>query len=69
MKRLILPKYRLEDYAIWKACERFHILPPNVTNSWDNCNIDAKAMLIAYNQVRDTEDAEDTKKFFKGLFG
>lgn len=34
------------------------IRPPDVPSSWDECNVWAQAMLIAYSQIRDYEDQE-----------
>jgi len=55
---MILPPFRTEDYAIWSCCERFQILPPGCARAWDDCDVWARARLIAFNQVRSLEDAE-----------
>lgn len=47
------------EYAIFKACERFQILPPDIKPSWDDNDVWAQARIIAYNQVRDLEDSEE----------
>lgn len=57
MKR-VLPKFRTEIYAIWRACERLSIRPPDILSDWDSCNPWAQAMLIAYSQIRDYEEQE-----------
>jgi len=54
----MLPKYRTEDYAIWNACERFDILPPNCKRSWNDCDVWCQSSLIGYNQIRCIEEAE-----------
>jgi hypothetical protein len=44
---------------IWRACERFHITPPEIGKSWDELDPDAKSMLVAYDQVRQHEEAQE----------
>jgi len=51
-----MPKYRTERYSIWRACERFGILPPDIKNEWDNNNVECQAILIAYDQIRQNEE-------------
>jgi len=58
---VILPPSRTEKYAIWKACERMNIRPPDIESCWDDNNIWCQAQLIAWNQIRDMEDAEILK--------
>lgn len=53
------------DYAIWRACERIGIRPPDVKESWDDCNIIAQSMLIAYSQLRDYEEDEEKVQMMK----
>lgn len=53
-----LPKWRTEKYAIWLACERFRILPPDVKASWDENNVFNQAELIAWSQIREIEEGE-----------
>lgn len=44
---------------MWKACERFGILPPDMkSNKWDDLNVIDQAMLISYNQIREVEEWE-----------
>lgn len=57
----MLPPSRTEQYAIWKACERMNIKPPEIKSKWDDNNIWGQAQLIAYNQIRDMEDMEILK--------
>ena len=63
-RRIILPKGRSEDYAIWRACERHGIKPPNVEVTWTDCDVNAKAELIAYNQIRELEENESLSNIF-----
>jgi len=49
------------DYAIWRACERFHILPPGITKDFDNMASWYQALLISYNQVREYEEIQQLK--------
>lgn len=53
-----MPKWRTEKYAIWYACERFHLLPPNVQPGWDDNNVLIQAELLAYSQIRMNEEGE-----------
>ena len=46
-------------YAIWRACERFKIRPPNVEyDEWDKLDVISQANLIAYDQLREIETAK-----------
>jgi len=38
--------------------------PPDVKDSWDDCNVQAQALLIAYNQIREIEENEALGKIF-----
>lgn len=60
-----LPQFRTEKYAIWYACERFGVRPPEVAESWDDNNQDAQANLIGYNQIRCYEEAEERHLLLK----
>jgi hypothetical protein len=44
---------------IWRACERFSILPPEIKNSWDDMDAWSHSLLMAYDQVRQYEEAEE----------
>lgn len=46
------------DYAIWRSCERFGILPPGVESKWDNNDWWSQSCIIAYDQVRQHEEIE-----------
>lgn len=51
-----MQRYRTEKYCIWRACERFGILPPGLKNrQFDKLDIISKRNLIAYDQVRSLE--------------
>lgn len=54
----MIPNGRSMDYAIWRACERFGIRPPEVKASWDECNVMTHAALLSYDQIRQIEDAK-----------
>lgn len=65
----LLPKGRDVLYAKWKACERFGIIPPEMGSKWDEMDIWQRALLIAYNQVRDYEEQEERNNELKFLGG
>jgi hypothetical protein len=44
------------DYAEWRACERFGILPPGVQPRWEDNHDWIQALLIAYSQIRSQEE-------------
>jgi hypothetical protein len=52
-----VPTFRTEGYVIWRACERFGMLPPGVEPSWDDNTAATQARLITYSQTRDHEEA------------
>lgn len=54
-----MPKWRTEEYAIWRSCERFQMLPPGVYKEWDSNTPWIQAMLISYSQIRQIEEIED----------
>lgn len=54
-----LPKGRTEEFAIFRACERFGILPPLVELKWEDCSSWIQAMLIAYDQIRCIEEIDN----------
>ena len=58
-----MPKFRTEHYAIWRACERMRMRPPDVKENWDDNNGWVQAKVIAYSQIREYEDSEE----YKGL--
>lgn len=43
-------------YAIWRACERFRILPPGLSETWEALDVWSQAQLLAFDQVREMED-------------
>lgn len=51
------------DYAKWRACERFNMLPPAIKPKWNDNSFWHQALLIAYNQIREIEDAENIPRF------
>jgi len=64
-----MPKYRTEKYAIWRACERWKILPPGVKNSWDDNSSWIQANLIAFDQIRQIERQEREVEYLKATHG
>lgn len=53
-----MPAGRTTLYAIWKACERIGIKPPNVQDKWEDNTPCLQAEILAFSQVRDHEDSE-----------
>jgi len=64
-----MAKYRKEPYAIWRACERFGILPPGVKDTWIKNDVWGQARLIAYDQIRQVEDAEHETNLLRASHG
>ena len=54
----MLPDVRTHQYAEWRVCERFNIRPPRVKPCWDDNDVETKMLLIAYNQIRQIEEAQ-----------
>jgi hypothetical protein len=44
-----------EKYSIWLICEFFGIKPLGVADSWNECDVDTQASLIAYSQICECE--------------
>lgn len=57
-----MPKYRTQRYAVWKACERLGVLPPDIKGSWDENNIVSQAAILAYERIRSNEEVPDVNK-------
>jgi hypothetical protein len=55
----VIPEGRTQDYAIWRACERFGVLPPGLRKHYDDLPPWFQAMLIAYDQIRQIEEAKE----------
>lgn len=51
-----LPKGRSAKYMIWRVCERFSIDPPGIEKSFDINTSWQQAQLIAYEQLREVEE-------------
>lgn len=51
------PDGRTTEYAIWRACERLSLDPPNVKRRWEDNDTETQALIIAYDQIRGNEDA------------
>lgn len=46
---------------IFSACERFGILPPGCKERWEDMTETHQAMLLAYGQIKEYEEAEILK--------
>lgn len=55
----MIPEGRTTEYAIWRACERFGVRPPGVEPGWDDCNVAARASIVAFDQIRQTEEIKE----------
>lgn len=53
-----MPKYRSGLYTIWRSCERLDMQPPNVASDFSGCDPWTQCLIMAYGQIRDTEEAE-----------
>jgi len=53
-----MPDGRSMEYAIWRACERFSVRPPDVKDTWEDCNVMVQAALLSYDQIRQIEDTK-----------
>ena len=56
--RVLFAPHRTAEYAVWRACERLGIRPPGVKPSWDECGVEAQALIVAFEQVRSYDEAE-----------
>jgi len=56
-------------YAEWKACERLRIRPKDVKDKWDDNDVMTQALIIAYNHIRDIEDAETSSNMLEAMLG
>lgn len=64
----MVPKGRTGLYAIWKACERFGILPPWIKTRWEDNVPYIQGHLIAYSQIRDHEEFENQAEILKAMY-
>ena len=64
-----MPDGRTELYAIYNACERFGILPPNVKPRWDDNETEDKANLLVYSQIRNLEHTEEVSATIAANYG
>ena len=53
-----MPKFRTGVYANWRACERLGLFPPGVKPSFSDNDVSTQEMILAYNQIREYEDAQ-----------
>ena len=58
VKRLVFAPNRTELFAIWRACQRFRILPPGVEPRWEDCNTMTQAHLLAFDQLQSHDESE-----------
>lgn len=49
---------RTTQYIIWKACQRLGVRPPGVKESWDECGLEAQALMIAFEQISSYDELE-----------
>ncbi|KKL45571.1 hypothetical protein LCGC14_2354270, partial [marine sediment metagenome] len=61
-KRITLPKGRTALYTIWRACERFGILPPKVEADFYENTSWVQAQVVTYSQIREIEESESNVK-------
>ena len=43
---------------VWRLYERWHILPPEIKDNFDNCTAWEQALTFAYEQIRQIEEEE-----------
>jgi hypothetical protein len=43
---------------VWRACERFALLPPGVRQKWDDNSVMTQAELLSYDQIRQMEEID-----------
>lgn len=43
-------------FAIWSACARFGVKPPGVKDTWDECDVETQARLVAFHQLAENDD-------------
>ncbi len=49
------------EYAVFRACERFGIVP----FTWEDAyNVEEKALLLGYSQIRELEEIESLNRLF-----
>lgn len=61
-----MPKYRTGKYAIWRACERFGVCPPDLsTLVWDDMSSMEQSDFLSYDQIRGAEEQD----FLAAVFG
>ncbi len=46
------------EYAVWKACARLGIRPPNVKSDWDDCGVYTQALIVAFHQTCEHDEDE-----------
>ena len=56
--QILWPSGPTGEYAVWGACERLGILPPGVKPAWDDCGVEAQALIVAFHQTRSYDEAE-----------
>ncbi len=52
----MFPEFRTQEFAIWRACERLRIRPPNIENNWNSNHVWSQAQILAYHRIRDYEE-------------
>jgi hypothetical protein len=56
-----LPKGRTVKYIIWRVCERFKLMPPDIKINFNDNTSWQQAELIAYENIRNNEEVPDVK--------
>ena len=51
-----LPEFRTGVFAIWKACRKVGIRPPDLPDSWNEATALQQALVLAFNQVTDYDE-------------
>lgn len=64
---MIWPSNRTGLYAIWRACERLGVRPPDVKDEWVENDIVTQTYILAYGRVRDYEESESMASMTKLL--
>lgn len=52
---------------MWRACERFGILPPEIKSDWDENPPWNQASLLAYEQLRQHEEVKESEMAGAGV--
>lgn len=56
-------------YHVWRACERFGMIPAGIKREWDDNTEWGKTLLIAYDQVRTIETQKQEAELLSAIAG